>query len=128
MALPCAFVFAFSDEVTEQETSMSLIDRAVEGNRNYAKAPDPKLRERPRPSVAVVTCMDPRLSDLPAILGLSHHELDVIRTAGPAVTQEVLWGVGGVEPSHRNDGDHASQPYGLRLYDFHQRRVECEAR
>jgi carbonic anhydrase len=34
--------------------------------------------------------MDPRLSDLPAILGLPHHELDVIRTAGPAVTEEVL--------------------------------------
>jgi carbonic anhydrase len=90
MALPCTFVFAFSDEVTEQETSMSLIDKAVEGNRNYAKAPDPRLRERPRPRVAVVTCMDPRLSDLPAILGLPHHELDVIRTAGPAVTEEVL--------------------------------------
>lgn len=69
---------------------MSLIDKAVEANRNYAKAPDPRLKERPRPSVAVVTCMDPRLSDLPAILGLPHHELDVIRTAGPAVTEEVL--------------------------------------
>src|SRR5580693_4062990 len=70
--------------------SMSLIDKAVTANREYAKAPDPKLRDRPRPSLAVVTCMDPRLSDLPAILGLPHHELDVIRTAGPAVTQEVL--------------------------------------
>jgi carbonic anhydrase len=69
---------------------MGLIDKAVEANRDYAKAPDPRLRERPRPSVAVVTCMDPRLSDLPAILGLPHHELDVIRTAGPAVTEEVL--------------------------------------
>ena len=69
---------------------MSLIDQAVEANRKYAKAPDPKLRDRPRPSLAVVTCMDPRLSDLPAILGLPHHELDVIRTAGPAVTEEVL--------------------------------------
>ena len=69
---------------------MSLIDKAVEANRGYANSPDPRLKERPRPSVAVVTCMDPRLSDLPAILGLPHHELDVIRTAGPAVTEEVL--------------------------------------
>jgi carbonic anhydrase len=69
---------------------MSQIDKAVAASRDYAKAPDPGLRERPRPSVAVVTCMDPRLSDLPAILGLPHHELDVIRTAGPAVTEEVL--------------------------------------
>jgi carbonic anhydrase len=34
--------------------------------------------------------MDPRISDLPAILGLSHADLDVIRTAGPAVTDDVL--------------------------------------
>jgi carbonic anhydrase len=69
---------------------MSLIDKAVEANRNYAKMPDPKLQERPTPRLAVVTCMDPRLSDLPAILGLPHAELDVIRTAGPAVTDDVL--------------------------------------
>jgi carbonic anhydrase len=69
---------------------MSLIDKAVEANRTYAKTPDPKLRERPTPRLAVVTCMDPRLSDLPAILGLPHAELDVIRTAGPAVTEDVL--------------------------------------
>jgi carbonic anhydrase len=69
---------------------MSLIDEAVKANRDYAKMPDPKLRERPTPRLAVVTCMDPRLSDLPAILGLPHAEIDVIRTAGPAVTEEVL--------------------------------------
>ena len=34
--------------------------------------------------------MDPRLSDLPAILGLPHADLDVIRTGGPAVTEDVL--------------------------------------
>jgi carbonic anhydrase len=73
-----------------QEMSMSLIDKAVTANREYAKHPDPKLADRPRPRLAVVTCMDPRLSDLPAILGLPHAELDVIRTAGPAVTDEVL--------------------------------------
>jgi carbonic anhydrase len=61
---------------------MSLIDKAVTANREYAKNPDPKLADRPRPRLAVVTCMDPRLSDLPAILGLPHAELDVIRTAG----------------------------------------------
>jgi len=69
---------------------MSLIDEALTANRNYAKTPDPRLRERPTPRLAVVTCMDPRLSDLPAILGLPHADLDVIRTAGPAVTEDVL--------------------------------------
>jgi len=34
--------------------------------------------------------MDPRLSDLPAILGLPRADIDVIRTGGPAVTEDVL--------------------------------------
>jgi carbonic anhydrase len=69
---------------------MSVIDKAIAGNREYAKAPDPKLADRPRPKLAVVMCMDPRISDLPAILGIPHADLDVIRTAGPAVTDEVV--------------------------------------
>jgi carbonic anhydrase len=69
---------------------LSLVDKAVQENRNYAKARDPKLDQRPTPRLAIVTCMDPRLSDLPAILGLSHSDLDVIRTAGPAVTEDVI--------------------------------------
>lgn len=69
---------------------MSVIDKALEANRHYAKKHDPKLAGRPNPKIAVVTCMDPRLSDLPAILGLSHADIDVIRTGGPAVTEDVL--------------------------------------
>lgn len=69
---------------------MSVIDKALEANRNYAKKYDPKLGGRPTPKIAVVTCMDPRLSDLPAILGLPHEDIDVIRTGGPAVTDDVL--------------------------------------
>jgi carbonic anhydrase len=69
---------------------MSIIDRALEANRKYAKGYDPTLQKRPAPKLAVVTCMDPRLSDLPAILGLPHADLDVIRTGGPAVTEDVL--------------------------------------
>jgi carbonic anhydrase len=70
--------------------AMSLIDKAVKANRIYAKKHDRKLGKRPIPKVAVVTCMDPRLSDLPSILGLPHADLDVIRTGGPAVTEDVL--------------------------------------
>jgi carbonic anhydrase len=69
---------------------MSLIDHALKANRKYAHHHDPKLAERPTPKVAVVTCMDPRLSNLPDILGLPHADLDVIRTGGPAVTEDVL--------------------------------------
>ena len=69
---------------------MSLIDKALKANSDYAKKYDPKLGKRPAPKIAVVTCMDPRLSDLPGILGLLHADLDVIRTGGPAVTEDVL--------------------------------------
>src|SRR3954465_8538710 len=69
---------------------MSIIDEAVKANRSYTKRHDPKLAQRPAPQIAVVTCMDPRLSDLPAILGLQHADIDVIRTGGPAVTEDVL--------------------------------------
>jgi len=69
---------------------MSIIDKALEANRAYAKKYDPALGKRPAPKLAVVTCMDPRLSDLSGILGVPQADLDVIRTGGPAVTQDVL--------------------------------------
>jgi len=69
---------------------MSIIDKALEANRTYARNYDPTLGKRPAPKIAVVTCMDPRLSDLPGILGLPHADIDVIRTGGPAVTEDVL--------------------------------------
>src|SRR4051794_6898463 len=69
---------------------MSIIDNALDANRKYAKRHDPKLGQRPAPKIAVVTCMDPRLSNLPDILGLPHADIDVIRTGGPAVTADVL--------------------------------------
>ena len=69
---------------------MGIIDRALEANRNYAKNYDPALGKHPAPKIAVVTCMDPRLSDLPGILGLPQADIDVIRTGGPAVTEDVL--------------------------------------
>jgi carbonic anhydrase len=69
---------------------MSIIDDAIKANRHYARSHDRQLGQRPAPKIAVVTCMDPRLSNLPAILGLPQADIDVIRTGGPAVTEDVL--------------------------------------
>ena len=69
---------------------MSIIDKALAANRNFANNYDATLGKRPAPKLAVVTCMDPRLSDLTGILGLPNSDLDVIRTGGPAVTEDVL--------------------------------------
>jgi carbonic anhydrase len=51
---------------------------------------NPTPNKHPAPKFVVVTCMDPRLSDLPGILGLPQADIDVIRTGGPAVTEDVL--------------------------------------
>jgi carbonic anhydrase len=69
---------------------MSVIDKALKANRTFAKKYDRKLGAPPAPKIAVVTCMDPRLSNLPEILGLPEADIDVIRTGGPAVTEDVL--------------------------------------
>ena len=69
---------------------MSIIDKALEANRDYTKNYNPTLGKHPAPKIVVVTCMDPRLSDLPGILGLPQADIDVIRTGGPAVTEDVL--------------------------------------
>src|ERR1700722_4331769 len=80
----------FRLELMTRRLMMSVIDKALEANRNYAKTYDSKLGGRPHTKIAVVTCMDPRLSDLPGMLGLTHADIDVIRTGGPSVTQDVL--------------------------------------
>jgi carbonic anhydrase len=69
---------------------MSLVDQALKANREYAKKHDRTLAGRPAPKIVVVMCMDPRLSNLPEILGLPWADIDVIRTGGPAVTEDVL--------------------------------------
>ena len=70
--------------------TITIIDGIVEANSIYAKNYSRALGKRPAPKIAVVTCMDPRLSDLPGILGLQESDIDVIRTGGPAVTEDVL--------------------------------------
>jgi carbonic anhydrase len=54
---------------------MSIIDRAIEAN---CHSYPPMLGKRPAPKIAVLTCRDPRLSDLPGIAGLLHADIDVI--------------------------------------------------
>ena len=55
---------------------MNIIDKALKANQTYAKKYDRKLGAHPTPKIAVVTCMDPRLSDLREFLGLPHADID----------------------------------------------------
>ena len=98
---------------------MSIIDKALIANEMYAKKYDRKLGGRPAPKIAVVTCMDPRLSDLPGMLGLPEADIDVIRTGGPAVTEDVLAELIVSNRILGNHGNHVAESHRLRVYDVH---------
>jgi carbonic anhydrase len=69
---------------------MSMIDDALIANKRYAQDFDRESVKPPRPKLAVLTCMDPRLSDLEAILGLTREDMHVMRNVGPALTEDAL--------------------------------------
>jgi len=69
---------------------MGIIDKALEANRNYAKNYDPTLGKRPAPqnrscNLHGSTALRPLWN-----VGLPQADIDVIRTGGPAVTEDVL--------------------------------------
>jgi carbonic anhydrase len=49
---------------------VSSIGNEVKENRSYRKKYARRSAQRPYPKVAVVTCMDQRLSDPPSMLGI----------------------------------------------------------
>ncbi|MDH5520832.1 MAG: carbonic anhydrase [Acidimicrobiia bacterium] len=67
---------------------MSAIDRLVQWNRTHA-AGTPQLRPEPRTAVAVVSCMDARIS-MPLMLGVSPGDVHVLRNAGGIVTDDTV--------------------------------------
>ena len=107
---------------------MSLIDYAMKANEQFARKYDPKLGGRPQPKIAIVTCMDPRLSDLEGILGLKTADMDVIRTGGPAVTEDVLGELVVSTQSLGEQGDPAPQSHGLRVHNLHRRGAKRKGR
>src|SRR5580765_3711785 len=70
--LPARFTDAGSPA---REELMGVIDTALQANEEYARVHHPELGARPQPKIAVVTCMDPRLSDLEGILGLKNADM-----------------------------------------------------
>jgi carbonic anhydrase len=69
---------------------MSLIERAIAANRKNAAHHDPAMANKPAPTVAILTCMDPRLNDLLKWLDIKPAEADVIRNVGTAATADVV--------------------------------------
>jgi carbonic anhydrase len=107
------------------ETAMSIIDQALKANERYAKTYNPKWGEGPpKPKIVVVTCMDPRLSGLPGILGLKQADIDVIRTGGAKRYRGCSGRADRIDAGAWQQRDHAPKSYWLRIYDFYRCRVK----
>jgi len=68
---------------------MSVIDEILEANEVYARTHELRhLTPRPQRRIAILTCMDTRLSTL--TLGLANGDAHIIRNAGGIVTDDSL--------------------------------------
>ena len=68
---------------------MSVIDEIVQANQHYAQTHELKhLSPRPKRKLAILTCMDTRLSI--RTLGLEVGDAHIIRNAGGLVTEDAL--------------------------------------
>ena len=99
---------------------MSIIDKALEANRNYAKNYDPTLGKHPPPKIVVVTCMDPRLSDLPGNLGSAASRYRRYPNRWTRGNRRCSRGTYCFKLCTRNHRDTASQPHRLRVHDIHR--------
>jgi carbonic anhydrase len=69
---------------------VNTIDTALKANQMYAERYDPAHGRPPAPKLAIVTCMDPRLTGIVEALGLKSGDAHVIRNAGATVTEDVI--------------------------------------
>jgi carbonic anhydrase len=68
---------------------MSVIDEVLEANELYARTHElRRLSPRPTRKLAILTCMDTRLSTV--TLGLANGDAHIIRNAGGIVTEDSL--------------------------------------
>jgi carbonic anhydrase len=69
---------------------MSIIDEALRANETIAKNFDPARDVPPAPKIAIVTCADPRLSDIEQMLGLAGGDVDMIRNFGTVIDDDAV--------------------------------------
>ena len=69
---------------------MSIIDEALRANATIANDYDPGRAKPPAPQIAIVTCADPRLTDIEQLLGLAHADVDMIRNFGTVIDDDAV--------------------------------------
>ena len=67
---------------------MSIIGEALSANATIASGFDPGRGGPPKPKIAIVTCADPRLTDIEQMLGLAHADADMIRNFGTVIDDD----------------------------------------
>src|ERR1700689_4669189 len=69
---------------------MSLIDEALSANATIARDYDSSRVKPPAPKIAIVTCADPRLSNIEQMLGLAEGDVDMIRKFGTVIDDDAV--------------------------------------
>src|SRR3954466_13078298 len=67
------------------ERTVSIIDEALSANATIADDYDAGRGKPPAPRIAIVTCADPRLTDIASMLGLADGDVDMIRNVGTVI-------------------------------------------
>ena len=69
---------------------MGIIDDALRANATIANGYDSSRVAPPAPKVAIVTCADPRLSNITQMLGLADADVDMIRNVGSVIDDDSI--------------------------------------
>jgi carbonic anhydrase len=69
---------------------MSITDGALRANATIANDYDPDRGKPPAPKIAIVTCADPRLSNILPMLGLAEADVDMIRNFGTVIDGDAV--------------------------------------
>src|SRR5580698_8801262 len=69
---------------------MSIIDEALSANATMSNDYDPGRGKPPAPRIAIVTCADPRLTDIEHMLGLAEGDADMIRNFGTVIDDDAV--------------------------------------
>ena len=69
---------------------MSIIDEALNANATIDKDYEPARGKPPAPKIAIVTCADPRLSNILQMLNLADSDVDMIRNFGTVIDDDAV--------------------------------------
>ena len=72
------------------EEALTIIDEALSANATIANDYEAGRGKPPAPRIAIVTCADPRLTDIVRMLGLTDGDVDMIRNVGTVIDDDSI--------------------------------------